>query len=84
MALYFHPSYSKTYHMPNSQNSSNSSHHNAGKGGPKHRTSRDSSPKSNPERSDLKQGGHSKDHPGDTGRSSNQGRKSASGGSEND
>jgi hypothetical protein len=79
MALYFQPYSSKTYCMPNSANRS-SNNKNAGQGQPEHRTSR-SSQKDNTERSDLKHGDHSKDHKGDTSRSSNQGRKSASGGS---
>jgi hypothetical protein len=71
--------------MPNSQNRSNNNS-NAGKGQPKDRPSNDqSSEKPNPERSDIK---HDTDKPkgqhGDTSRSSNQGRKEASGGSAND
>ena len=66
--------------MPNSANKSKSSNKNAGHGQPKHGVQRTSSQKSNPERSDLKHEDHPKDHKGDTGRSSSQGRKSASGG----
>jgi hypothetical protein len=71
--------------MPNSANRSNSGG-NSNKGQPKHEPSRSSSQKPNPERSDVKHG--SGDHPktqrGDTGRSSNEGRKEASGGSAED
>lgn len=63
--------------MPNSQNRSNNNS-NSGKGQPKDRTTKASAPKPNPERSDLKQGSPDR---GDTSRSSNQGRKRASGGS---
>ncbi len=67
--------------MPNSANKSNGKQH-SGQGQPKEdQTEKTSSQKENPERSDLKHGGHDKDHKGDSGRSSNQGRKSASGGS---
>ncbi len=69
--------------MPNSANR-NSGGNNSSKGQPKHETSRDASEKPNPERSDLKQGDHPKDHKADTSRSSNQGRKEASGGSVED
>jgi hypothetical protein len=69
--------------MPNSANKSNGGS-NAGKGAPRHQTSNASAPKSNPERSDLKHGDHPKDRRGDTDRTSNQGRKSASGGSAGD
>jgi len=69
--------------MPNSANRSNGGS-NAGQGAPKRASSKTSSQKSNPERSDLKRGGSTKDRRGDTGRTSNQGRKSASGGSAND
>lgn len=69
--------------MPNSANRNNGGN-NASKGQPKHEPSRGSSQQTNAERSDVKHG--SGDHPktqrGDTGRSSNQGRKEASGGSE--
>lgn len=68
--------------MPNSANRSNSGgSNNSGKGAPKHRTSRDNSEKSNPERSDVKHSAQPKGTKGDTGRTSSQGRKSASGGS---
>jgi hypothetical protein len=70
--------------MPNSGNRSNSGNKNAGEGSQKHRTSKTSSPQNNPERSDIKHEGHPKDHKGDTSRSSDRGRKTASGGSVND
>jgi hypothetical protein len=69
--------------MPNSANRSNGGN-NASKGQPKHDEQKASSQKSNTERSDRKHGDHDKDRRGDTGRSSNQGRKSASGGSVED
>lgn len=70
--------------MPNSANR-NSGNANSGKGQPKDRsTTEASAPKPNPERSDVKNGRHEKDHQGDTSRSSNQGRKSASGGTAED
>lgn len=69
--------------MPNSGNRS-SSNKNSGEGSPRHRTSRSSSQRNNAERSDVKHGDHPKDHNTDTSRSSNQGRKSASGGSVED
>ncbi len=71
--------------MPNSANR-NSGGNNSSKGHPDDPTSKASAPKPNPERSDLKHGSgdHSKDHEGDTSRSSNQGRKEASGGSANE
>jgi len=65
--------------MPNSANR-NSGDNNGSKGQPKHDVQNASSPKPNPERSDRKGDEHSKDHKGDTSRSSNQGRKEASGG----
>jgi len=65
--------------MPNSQNR-NTDNSNSGKGQPKDRTSKASAPKPNPERSDIKQGSD-RGRSGSTDRSSNQGRKSASGGS---
>ncbi|HYC29579.1 MAG TPA: hypothetical protein VEB42_12190, partial [Chitinophagaceae bacterium] len=65
--------------MPNSQNRS-TNNNDSGKGQPKDHTSKASAQKSNPERSDRKHGDHPKEHRGDTGRSSNQGRKEASGG----
>jgi hypothetical protein len=64
--------------MPNSQNRSNDNS-NAGKGHAKDIESKTSSSKSNPERSDKKHGRQEND--GNTNRTSNQGRKSASGGS---
>lgn len=71
--------------MPNSQNRNSGGNENSGKGQPKDRsTTKASAPKPNPERSDLKNGEHDRDHKGDTSRSSNQGRKSASGGSAED
>jgi hypothetical protein len=83
--IIFSPSCSKTYNMPNSANKSKGgSNANAGQGAPRHQTSNDSAPKSNPERSDLKHGDHDKDRGDNTGRTSNQGRKEASGGSAND
>jgi hypothetical protein len=69
--------------MPNSANKSNGGS-NAGKGAPKHATSKSTSSKPNPERSDAKRGGQSKDRSGDTGRTSSQGRKRASGGGINE
>lgn len=65
--------------MPNSANRSNGANH-SGKGQPKDRIGKASAPKANPERSDKKQGEHTKDRRGDTGRTSSEGRKSASGG----
>lgn len=65
--------------MPNSANR-NAGGNNASQGQPKHDVDNASSPKPNPERSDLKHGDHGKDHQGDTSRSSSQGRKEASGG----
>ena len=71
--------------MPNSANRNNGGN-NGSKGQPKHDTGSRSSQKNNPERSDVKHGSgdHPKSHQGDTGRSSNQGRKEASGGSVED
>ncbi len=66
--------------MPNSANRNNGGN-NGTKGQPKHVTQKASTPKPNPERSDLKNGDRPKDHPGVTSRSSSQGRKEASGGS---
>lgn len=67
--------------MPNEANRSNGNS-NSGQGAKHDPTTKTSSPKENPERSDIKHG--SGDHPktseGDTSRSSNQGRKEASGG----
>lgn len=76
--------YLKQYIMPNSQNRNSGGNDNAGQGQSKDRATKASAPKPNPERSDLKHGEHDKDHQGDTSRSSNQGRKAASGGSAND
>ena len=70
--------------MPNTANRNNSGNKNAGEGSPNHRTSGTSSQQNNPERSDIKNGDHPKHHKGDTSRSSDQGRKSASGGSVDD
>ena len=81
MALYFRTVFPKLYNMPNSANRNNGGGSNSNQGQPKHDPSRGSSEKPNPERSDLKQGDHPKHHQGDTSRSSNQGRKEASGGS---
>ena len=70
--------------MPNSQNrNSGGSNRESGKGQPKDRTQNAAAPKPNPERSDLKQndGGNRQ---GSTDRTSNQGRKRASGGSAED
>ncbi len=69
--------------MPNSQNRNSGSSRESGKGQPKDRTTKVSAPKPNHERSDLKQseGGRGQ---GSTDRTSNQGRKRASGGSAND
>jgi hypothetical protein len=69
----------KRNHMPNSQNRGKSSN-NSGQGHPDDPAQKASAPKPNPERSDKKHGGHDRDHRGDTSRSSNQGRKEASGG----
>jgi hypothetical protein len=65
--------------MPNSQNQGKPNK-NAGQGMTHDNTQKASSSQTNPERSDLKHGEHEKHHRGDTGRSSNQGRKLASGG----
>ena len=65
--------------MPNSQNRGKSSK-NAGQGHPDDPAQKASAPKPNPERSDKKHCSPDKDHRGDTSRSSNQGRKEASGG----
>jgi hypothetical protein len=71
--------------MPNSANRNNNKSHSS-KGHPEDVNSGSSPEKPNPERSDLKHGNgdHSKNHEGDTSRSSNQGRKEASGGSADD
>lgn len=79
MALYFPVTCSKTFDMPNSANQSKNNS-DSGKGHAEGAASKASAPKPNPERSDLKHGEHPKDHKGDTSRSSNQGRKEASGG----
>ncbi len=77
----FHPSILKLNHMPNQANSGKSSK-NSGQGQTGDPTTKSSAPKPNPERSDIKHGSgdHTRDHEGDTSRSSNQGRKEASGG----
>ncbi|NTS40652.1 hypothetical protein HRG84_07010 [Flavisolibacter sp. BT320] len=69
--------------MPNSANRNNSGG-NANKGQPKHDVSRSSSDKPNPERSDLKNSKGNSGRKGDPDRTSNQGRKEASGGSAED
>ncbi|HYO23019.1 MAG TPA: hypothetical protein VER36_11490 [Flavisolibacter sp.] len=70
--------------MPNSANRNNNKS-NSGKGHAEDVDSQSSGPKPNPERSDIKHGtDQPKDHHGDTSRSSNQGRKEASGGSAED
>ena len=69
--------------MPNSANR-NAGGNNASKGQPKHDVSNDKKSKANEERSDRKHGDHPQEHKGDTSRSSNQGRKEASGGSVED
>ena len=69
--------------MPNSANRSNKG--GSGKGQPKDHPSNDSNQKVNTERSDRKRGiDEQPTRRGDTGRSSNQGRKEASGGSAED
>ena len=69
--------------MPNSAN--RKAGNNKGGTGHKEDVSKSSGPsKPNTERSDLKHGDHDKHHRGDTSRSSNQGRKEASGGSAED
>jgi hypothetical protein len=86
MALYFQRYLSKTFYMPNSANRNNGGGSNSNKGQPKHHEGRDTSENPNPERSDIKHGSgdHPKNQEGDTSRSSNQGRKEASGGSADD
>ncbi|MDQ3278622.1 MAG: hypothetical protein M3Q06_09860 [Bacteroidota bacterium] len=64
--------------MPNKGNRSNGSSH-SGKGQTGDAMKKTSAPKPNPERSDIKQ--NRDDNDGNTGRTSNQGRKRASGGS---
>ena len=66
--------------MPNSQNRNAGGNKNS-VGQPKDRATKVSAPKANPERSDLKQ---NEERSGSTDRTSNQGRKSASGGSSNE
>lgn len=84
MAPCFQRFLSKTYDMPNSANRSEGGN-NASKGRPKHDQGRGGSPGPGPERSDVKHGtDEPKHHRGDTGRSSGQGRKEASGGSAED
>jgi hypothetical protein len=83
MASSFHLSPSKTFFMSNSANR-NAGGNNASKGGPKHDVLHDNKSTANLERSDRKHGDHPKDGRGDTSRSSNQGRKEASGGSAED
>lgn len=70
--------------MPNEANESKHSKSTNHQGQPKDRPESNSdAPKPNPERSDVKYGSHNEQdgHPGDTSRSSSQGRKEASGGS---
>lgn len=69
--------------MPNSANRSKGSG-NANQGQPKHRTSRSDSDKPNLERSDLKRDSSDNRRQGTPDRTSNQGRKQASGGSANE
>ena len=72
--------------MPNSANRSKNNN-NSSKGHAEDINNQSDAAKSkpNPERSDLKHGDHPHgDHHGDTSRSSNQGRKEASGGSAED
>jgi hypothetical protein len=84
MAPSFLPVYSKTYHMPNKGNKSNGRSQ-SGVGQPKHQPAKGNSEKPSPERSDVKHHTNEKGHGSDnTGRTSNQGRKSASGGSAED
>lgn len=66
--------------MPNQGNKGNGTSH-SGQGQTGDPNLKTSAPKENPERSDIKHGDHEKHHEGDTSRSSNQGRKEASGGS---
>ena len=66
--------------MPNSSKKSNGKS-SAGKGAPKHQESGNARSKPNPERSDVKYG-RAKGEDNNTGRTSSQGRKSASGGSD--
>ena len=78
MAPYFQSIF-KIRDMPNSQNRSNSSK-GSGKGHAKDVNSSSGRSKPNPERSDLKRGS-GEGSKGDPGRTSNEGRKAASGGS---
>jgi hypothetical protein len=74
----------KHNHMPNQANRNAGSNHSS-QGHPDDPNNQSSAPKPNPERSDIKHGtDEPKTHDGDTSRSSNQGRKEASGGSAND
>jgi hypothetical protein len=76
--------YLKPNHMPNQANRNAGSNHSS-QGHPDDPNNSSSAPKPNPERSDIKHGtDEPKTHDGDTSRSSNQGRKEASGGSAND
>lgn len=68
--------------MPNSQNR-NAGSNKISVGQPKDRTAKAAALKPNPERSDLKHD-DGNEHRGSTDRTSNQGRKSASGGSPNE
>lgn len=78
MALFF-DSVLKLNLMPNQGNKSNG-RSNPGVGQKKHESDREqASPKPNPERSDIKHG--TNDNDGNTSRTSNEGRKQASGGS---
>ena len=84
MACYFPLIFSKTQRMPNSANRNNNKS-NSGKGHAEEANTQPASQKPNPERSDLKQDTDTtRQHRGDTSRSSNQGRKEASGGSAED
>lgn len=72
------------YTMPNSQNR-NAGSNKGSVGQPAEVSNKAKAPKPNPERSDIKHDTDKpKSHRGDTGRSSNQGRKEASGGSAED
>jgi hypothetical protein len=66
--------------MPNSQNR-NTNKGGSGKGHAKDVNKESNAPKPNPERSDLKRGSGGDGERENTGRTSNQGRKRASGGS---
>ena len=65
--------------MPNSANRK-AGNNKSGTGHKEDVNHKSNTPKPNPERSDKKHGSSDKDHRGDTRRSSNQGRKTASGG----